>query len=93
MQDKYPLIKTDIEGEVLARHGLSLEKGQLIKNKNHQRDRSKGIEAFKETVIRQFQDTELASIYINQLSGTLSKVSKRSISHATESNNRLFSRN
>src|SRR5699024_7634806 len=42
-------------------------KGQLIKNRNHQRDRSKGIEAFKKTVVRQFQDTELASIYIEQV--------------------------
>src|SRR5699024_1828756 len=53
--------------EVLAKHELSFGKGQLIKNKNHQRDRSKGIEAFKETVIRQFQNTELASSYISDL--------------------------
>ena len=68
MQDKILVIKTGIEGEVLARHALSLEKGQLIKNRNHQRDRSKGIEAFKDTVIRQFQDAQLASMYINQVS-------------------------
>lgn len=61
------VIKTDNDGEVLARHGLSLGKGQLIKNKNHQRDRFKGIKAFKETVVRQFQDTELASTYIGDL--------------------------
>lgn len=68
MQEKILLIKSGIDGDVLARHVLSLEKGRLIKNKNHQRDRSKGIEAFKETVIRQFKNAQLASMYINQLS-------------------------
>lgn len=61
------IVLADNGNEVLARHELSLGKGQLIKNKNHQRDRSKGIEAFKETVIRQFQNTELASRYISEL--------------------------
>lgn len=61
------IIRTSNDGDVLARHELSTEKGQLIKNKDHQRDRSKGIQAFKETVIRQFQNTKLASTYILNL--------------------------
>lgn len=61
------IVLADNGNEVLAKHELSFGKGQLIKNKNHQRDRSKGIEAFKETVIRQFQNTELASSYISDL--------------------------
>lgn len=61
------IIRTANDSEVLARHELAIGKGQLVKNRNHQRDRSRGIEAFKETVVRQFQDTELASIYIEQI--------------------------
>lgn len=66
-EEKTLVVKTGNDGEILARHELSLGKGQLIKNKNHQRDRSKGIEAFKETVVRQFKDTKLASAYIGDL--------------------------
>lgn len=66
--DRYMLIiKTGNDGEVLARHELSTEKGLLIKNKNHQRDRSKGIQAFKETVVRQFRNTTLVSTYIQNV--------------------------
>ena len=61
------VIRRANDSEVLARHELAVGKGKLIKNRNHQRDRSKGIEAFKETIIRQFKDTELASIYVGQL--------------------------
>ncbi|MBO0603620.1 IS21 family transposase [Sporosarcina sp. E16_3] len=55
------------EGEVLAKHPVELTKGKLIKNRNHSRDRSKGIQAYKETVIRQFKNAELATTYIDEV--------------------------
>ena len=61
------VIKRSPEGEILAKHRLELAKGKLVKNRNHERDRSKGIQAYKETVIRQFNNTELATTYINQV--------------------------
>nr|WP_186673027.1 IS21 family transposase [Sporosarcina sp. BP05] len=55
------------EGEVLAKHLIELTKGKLIKNRNHSRDRSKGIQAYKETVIRQFKNAELATTYLDKV--------------------------
>ncbi|RUU71795.1 IS21 family transposase, partial [Mesorhizobium sp. M7A.F.Ca.MR.362.00.0.0] len=40
------VIRATPQGDILARHRLGLGKGELIKNRNHGRDRSKGIEAF-----------------------------------------------
>jgi transposase len=64
---KQLIIKRSHDGEILAKHRLELGKGKLIKNRNHGRDRSKGIQAYKETVIRQFKNTELATTYINEM--------------------------
>lgn len=61
------MIKRNSDGEVLARHRLGLGKGKLIKNRNHWRDRSKGIQAYKKTVIRQFKNTELVTTYIHNI--------------------------
>ena len=54
------IIRATPQGEVFANHSLCLAKGQLIKNKQHTRDRSKGIRAYKETIIRQFSNQEKA---------------------------------
>ncbi|MCQ2011663.1 IS21 family transposase [Sporolactobacillus sp. STSJ-5] len=62
------IIKKQSQGEVLARHILSTGKGELIKNRQHARDRSKGIQAYKETIIRQFNDGDQAALFIQELS-------------------------
>lgn len=62
------IIKKQSQGEVLARHILSTGKGELIKNRQHARDRSKGIQAYKETIIRQFNDGDQAVLFIQELS-------------------------
>ncbi|WP_202615610.1 IS21 family transposase [Ureibacillus xyleni] len=64
---KQLIIKRNHGGEVLAKHRLEIGKGKLIKNRNHGRDRSKGIQAYKDTVIRQFENTELATTYVNKM--------------------------
>ena len=61
------IIRKDPSGEVLANHHLESSTGKLIKNRNHGRDRSKGIQSYKETVTQQFKDLELASRYIELL--------------------------
>lgn len=38
-------------GEVLAEHSISRERGKLIKNRNHSRERSKSIDLLKQEVI------------------------------------------
>lgn len=61
------IIRKQPDGEILANHPLETSTGKLIKNKNHGRDRSKGIQSYKETVAQQFKDLELASRYIDIL--------------------------
>lgn len=39
----------------------------MIKNRQHTRDRSKGIQAYKETIIRQFDDQEKAQKFISEV--------------------------
>ncbi len=56
IQGEELIIRRDPQGEILGRHPLCHGKGELIKNRQHTRDRSKGIQAYKETVIRQFKD-------------------------------------
>ncbi|WP_071461301.1 IS21 family transposase [Bacillus massilinigeriensis] len=61
------IIRATPQGEILARHRLALGKGELIKNRNHGRDRSKGLDAFKETVIRQLSNPEEAKQFIHEV--------------------------
>ena len=67
IQEDELTIRATPDGDVLAKHRISLGKGKLIKNRHHSRDRSKGIQAFKETVVRQFKDQEKAAIFINNV--------------------------
>ena len=61
------IIRATLQGDVLAKHRISPGKGGLIKSRNHSRDRSKGIQAFKETVARQFKNQEKADSFINKV--------------------------
>ncbi|UCZ54862.1 IS21 family transposase [Bacillus shivajii] len=51
-------------GEVLAKHPLSSEKGKLIQDRQHTRDRTKGIDSFIESIVEQFDDNELAFSFL-----------------------------
>ncbi|CAM3186947.1 hypothetical protein FITA111629_08705 [Filibacter tadaridae] len=68
-QDKL-IIRKQSNGEVLAEHQISSEKGKLIQNRNHTRDRSKGIEELKKSVISHFKEQEDASIYVDEICRT-----------------------
>ncbi|MGO5014861.1 IS21 family transposase [Niallia sp. Sow4_A1] len=61
------IILTQADGEILAEHKISNEKGRLIKNRNHSRDRSKGIEEIKQSVISSFEKQEDARAYIDEI--------------------------
>jgi transposase len=54
-------------GEILAVHSISLDKGQLIRNTSHQRDRSKGLTELQESISSHFTDPEIAKMYIQEL--------------------------
>lgn len=62
------VIRKQAEGEIIAEHGISLEKGKLIQNRNHTRDRSKGIEEFIHRLISLFEDQKQAAAYFDEIS-------------------------
>ncbi|PIC62569.1 IS21 family transposase [Sporosarcina sp. P13] len=53
--------------EALAIHPLSKGKGQLIKSKHHSRDRSKGIQAYMDTVKDSFESQEKIQLFLEEL--------------------------
>jgi len=54
-------------GEEIARHPLCHEKGKLIKNNNHSRDRSKGIPEYIEKVTKLLGNTTQAREFLNKI--------------------------
>ena len=61
------IIRKKTNGEILAEHPISSEKGKLIKNRTHTRDRSRGIEELKKSVISSFENEVNASDYVNEI--------------------------
>lgn len=60
------VIRLSPTGESIAEHSICREKGKLIKNSNHKRDRSHTIEVLKKEVLQLFP-YESASSYIQQI--------------------------
>ncbi|MGW5984208.1 IS21 family transposase, partial [Bacillus mycoides] len=61
------IIRKQLDGEVIAEHSISNEKGKLIQHLHHIRDRSKGIEEFKQQLVSHFEDQERATSYLNEI--------------------------
>ena len=62
------LVISDLETkQELARHTISLEKGKLVKNNNHGRDRSKGIDKYIETVAVFFNQPSQAKEWLKKI--------------------------
>ena len=61
------IIEKSPQGETLAVHPISQGKGQLIKNSNHSRDRSKGIKAYMETVKKLFNNAEKIQLFMMEV--------------------------
>lgn len=66
-KDRELLIYNSETGELLAKHQIPDGKGQLIKDRKHTRDRSKGIDTFIDTVAKRFEETETAYDYLDKL--------------------------
>jgi transposase len=55
-------------GQILAEHAICLhKKGELIRNNNHGRDRTKGIPDYVERVASLFTDSEQAKRYLEEI--------------------------
>lgn len=66
-EDKQLVIYIPDTGEIIAKHSIPEGKGQLIKDRKHSRDRTKGVEAFINTVAERFEDKDLASQYLEKV--------------------------
>jgi transposase len=54
-------------GQEICRHEWCTEKGQLIQNSHHRRDRSRGIDAYIQHVANTFPDPEQAMTYLQTM--------------------------
>lgn len=62
------VIRKEANGEIIAEHIISSEKGKLIQNRHHTRDRSKGVEELKQRLISYFEDPTQAAAYFDEIS-------------------------
>lgn len=60
-------IREQSDGPVVSDHPISFEKGKLIQDTQHTRDRSKGIAAYMSTVANHFDDAEMATAYLEEI--------------------------
>ena len=65
--DQQLLIREEKESPVIAKHLISLEKGKLVQETSHKRDRSKGISAYQKSLSSKFKDREKALYYLNRI--------------------------
>jgi len=53
--------------EVIGTHRISTEKGILIQDRKHTRDRTKGIQAYKQSTAAKFENISLALQYLDEI--------------------------
>lgn len=66
-EEKQLIIYSPETGEIIANHNVPDGKGLLIKDRKHSRDRTKGIDAFIDTVAQYFKDNELAYEFLQTI--------------------------
>ena len=67
IKDDFILIYASRNGQLIAKHKICHEKGRLIQDRQHTRDRTKGIDAFIETVAGYFDDYETAKTFLEEI--------------------------
>jgi len=61
------LVREEQEGSVIADHIISQEKGKLIQDRQHTRDRTKGISAYITSVSGKFEDVKMAHEFLTEV--------------------------
>jgi len=62
------LVIKDLFGDyVIAEHTLSMNKGELISNNNHRRDRSTNLDELQNSLLTRFNGSENADVFIKQI--------------------------
>ncbi|WP_413229435.1 Mu transposase domain-containing protein [Heyndrickxia sporothermodurans] len=65
--EEHLLIYASPNGPLMAEHKICHGKGQLIQDRQHTRDRSKGIDAYMDTVASYFTDSHLAQCFLKEI--------------------------
>ncbi|GIO23005.1 hypothetical protein J11TS1_15860 [Oceanobacillus sp. J11TS1] len=65
--DEKRVIREETNGDVIANHPISMEKGKLIQDTQHVRDRSKGISAFIALVSEEFDNKAIAADFLEKI--------------------------
>jgi transposase len=65
--ENHLVIREEKDGHAIADHKISLEKGKLIQDRQHTRDRTKGISAYITSVAEKFEDVELAHDFLEEV--------------------------
>lgn len=66
-EDDRFIIKDQPNGTVLAEHQIHYGKGKLIQHTQHRRDRTKGIDAYMDTVAKHFDDVDVAHSFLEEI--------------------------
>jgi transposase len=61
------IIREHPEGPVIAEHAIDHRRGQLIQDRQHKRDRTKGIDAYLTSIAEQFEEAEKAIAFLEQI--------------------------
>lgn len=59
------LVREQIDGPIIANHLIDQRKGILVQDRQHTRDRSKGIGAFITNLANQFEDVNMAHAFLD----------------------------
>lgn len=65
--DHHLLVRETSNGVIIAKHRIFSGKGELIQASNHKRDRTKGIDAYIETVASSFSNESKAKVYLEKI--------------------------
>ena len=63
----------DTENNQICTHDLSLEKGKIIRNTDHKREKSKTIEILEKSIFEYFGDTDVTKSYFNLFQKNMSR--------------------
>nr|WP_245683845.1 IS21 family transposase [Vulcanibacillus modesticaldus] len=65
--DERLILRESIDGPIIADHQIHHGKGQLIQATQHTRDRSKGVDAYINTIAKHFEDVDLAYTFLQEI--------------------------
>ena len=65
--DHHLLVRETSNGVIIAKHRIVTGKGELIQASNHKRNRTKGIDAYIETVASNFSNKSQAKVYLEKI--------------------------